>query len=68
MAVDEKDAFGCMANHDIKHPDMILCMNEVSSNMSQKGDVASCGEKIVCHVGTPPKKSCFTKSKNWTLI
>jgi len=67
-AVTEDDAFGCKVSHKISHPDMILCMDEVGSDTSQKGDGAVGGEKFVCAVGTTPKEKCSTKSKHWTLL
>lgn len=36
--VEMEEYFGCMVTHKIPHPDMILCMDEVGSDTSQKGD------------------------------
>ena len=47
---------------------MILCMDEVGSDTSQKGDGAVGEEMFVCATGTTPKEICSTKSKHWTLL
>ena len=64
----EELAFGCKVTHNILRPDMILVMDEVGSDTSQKGDGSIGGEKLVCEKGTTPKENCSTKSKHWTLI
>ena len=65
---NEELAFGCKVTHNILRSDMILVMDEVGSDTSQKGDGAIGGEKFVCEKGTTPKENCSTKSKHWTLI
>ena len=64
----EDTSFGCKVTHNILRPDLILVMDEVGSDTSQKGDGAIGGEKVVCEKGTTPKENCSTKSKHWTLI
>jgi len=66
--IEEEEYFECMVTHKISHPDMMLCMDVVGSDTSQKGDGAVGGEKFVCAVGTTLKEKCSTKSKHWTLL
>ena len=47
---------------------MILMMNEVGADTSQKGDGAVGGEKFVCARGSTQKEECATKAKHQTLI
>ena len=64
----EKLAFGCKVTHKITSPDMILVMDEVGADTSQKGDGAVGNEKFVCARGSTPKEKCARKAKHWTLI
>ena len=52
---NEKGSFGCKVTYNVFHPDMILCMDKVGLDTSQKGDVAV-GGNCVCPVGTTPKE------------
>ena len=42
-----KDAFGHLSIHEIIHPDMCLVVDEVESNLSQKGDGHVGGRKVM---------------------
>ena len=40
----ERDVFGCKVIHYMDHPEMVLCMDEVGTNTSQKVDGVVGGE------------------------
>ena len=65
---EEKDAFGCMVTHDITDPDMVLTLDEVGGNTSQKGDGQIGGELMLCATGTTPSRKINTKDKHYTVI
>ena len=68
ILVDEKDAFGCKVTHDITDPDMIIVMNEVGRNTSQKGDGHLGGELMLCETGKYPQRKVSTKNKHYTVL
>ena len=45
---DELNEFGVKCTHEITQPVMCLVMDEVDSNLSQKGDGHIGGQKYVC--------------------
>ena len=68
ILVDEKDMFGCEVTHDITDPDMIIVMDEVGGNTSQKGDGHLGGELMLCETGKSPQRKVNTKNKHYTVL
>ena len=63
--LDSKTAFfGWKVTHNIVWLDLILCMDKVGADNSQKGDVAVGGETFVCEKGTTSKDKYSTNSKH----
>ena len=61
-------AFGTKCTHKLMHPDMCLVVDEVGSNLSQKGDGHVGGQKFVCQKGTVPQIKVQHSEKHFTLM
>ena len=57
----EVEVFWCKVTHCITCPDIIVCMEKVGADTSQKGDGAVGGEKLVHATGTTPKEKASTR-------
>ena len=67
-AASQSEAFGCKCTHRIDHPSMCLVVDEVGSNLSQKGDGHIGGQKYVCAKGTIPQTKVQHTENHFTLI
>jgi len=65
---DERSSFGLKITHDIIHPEMCLVVDEVGSNLSQKGDGHIGGQKFVCERGTIPQCKVQHKENHFTTL
>ena len=65
---DERNAFGLKYTHHITHPEMCLVVDEVRSNLSQKGDSHIGGQKYTCEAGTIPQIKVQYSGKHFTLL
>ena len=63
-----KEAFGLPCTHKIIHPDMCLVVDEVGSNLSQKGDGHVGGRKVMCEKHCTPQEQVQHKEKHFTLL
>ena len=63
-----KEAFGLPCTHRIIHPDMCLVVDEVGSNLSQKGDGHVGGRKVMCEKHCTPQEQVQHKEKHFTLL
>ena len=61
-------AFGLPCTHAINHPDMCLVVDEVGSNLSQKGDGHIAGRKVMCEKNTTPQEQVQHKEKHFSLL
>jgi len=64
----QSEAFGCKCTHRIDHPSMCLVVDEVGSNLSQKGDGHIGGQKYVWAKGTIPQIKVQHTEKYFTLL
>ena len=64
----ETGSFGCKVTHNIMQLDLIMCLEKVGANTSQKGDGAVGGEKYMPEKGITTKEKFCTKCKHWTLL
>ena len=64
----QSQAFGCKCTHVIDHPWMCLVVDEVGSNLSQKGDGHIGGQKYVCAKGTIPQVKVQHSERHFTLL
>ena len=62
------EAFGAKCTHTLDHPDMCLVVDEVGSNLSQKGDGHVGGQKFVCAKGTIPQVKVQHSERHFTLL
>jgi len=53
--VSKNDAYGIKVTHSIDHPDYYMVVDEVGSNLSQKGDGHIRGHKYICERGCVPQ-------------
>ena len=65
---EEMNAFGLRCTHEIIHPDMCLVVDEVGSNLSQKGDGHIGGQKYVVERGTVPQNKVQHRDSHFTLL
>ena len=65
---DNDGLFGLPCTHTLKHPDMCLAVDEVGSNLSQKGDGHIRGTKYMCEKGTVPQIKVQHREKFFTLL
>ena len=67
-ATEWKDVFGIPCTHKIDHPEMCLVVDEVGSDLSQKGDGHIGGSKYACERGTVPQNKVQHTDKHFTLL
>ena len=60
--------FGVKVSHTITYPDMCLVVDEVGSNLSQKGDGHIGGQMYMCERGAIPQVKVQHKEKHFTLL
>ena len=65
---DPDNRFGVKVTHTITHPDMCLVVDEVGSNLSQKGDGHIGGQMYMCERGAVPQIKVQHKEKHFTLL
>ena len=65
---DPLDAFGTKCTHKLMHPDICLVVDEVGSNLSQKGDGHVGGQKFVCRKGSVPQVKVQHSERHFTLL
>ena len=65
---DELNSFGVKCTHEITQPDMCLVVDEVGSNLSQKGDGHIGGQKYVCERGSVPQNKVQHRDSHFTLL
>ena len=58
IAIGLKEKFGFPWTHKIDHPEMCLLVDEVGSDLSQKGDGHIGGAKYACEKGNVPQNQC----------
>ena len=63
-----KEAFGLPCAHKIIHPDMCLVVDEVGSNLSQKGDGHMEGTKMLSEKHCISQEQVQHKDKHFTLV
>ena len=63
-----KEAFGIPCTHEIIHHDICLVVDEVESNLSQKGDSYVRGRKVMCEKHCIPQEQVQHKEKHFTLL
>jgi len=68
IAIDWKEKFGMPCTHNIDHPEMCLVVDEVGSDLSQKGDGHIGGAKYACEKGTVPQNKVQHTDKHFTLL
>ena len=61
-------SFGTECTHSIEHPNYCLVVDEVGSNLSQKGDGHVGGQKYVCARGTIPQVKVQHSERHFTLL
>ena len=67
--VSEEDAYGCKCTIRIIHPDYMLCVDEVGSNIDMTGDGHAGGELYISVAKKgPPQIKISTKNKHWTTL
>ena len=55
-------------NFHLTHPEMCLVVDEVGSNISQKGDGHIAGKKYVCEINSIPREQASHTDKHFTLL
>ena len=55
-------------NFKLTHPENCLVVDEVGSNISQKGDGHIAGKKYVCEIDSIPKEQASHTDKHFTLL
>ena len=68
IVTDLKEKFGLPCIHKIDHPKMCLVVDEVGSDLSQKGDGHIGGVKYVFKKGTIPQNKVQNTDKHFTLL
>ena len=66
--IGNTDAFGVKCTHVLDNPDMCLVVDEVGSNLSQKGDGHVGGQKYICEKGAIPQIKVQHTEKHFTLL
>jgi len=67
-ASDWNEKFGIPCSHKIEHPEMCLVVDEVGSDLSQKGDGHIGGAKYACEKGSVPQNKVQHTDKHFTLL
>ena len=62
------EAFGTRCTHSLDHPDLCIVVDEVGSNLSQKGDGHIGGQKYVCAKGSIPQIKVQHSERHFTLL
>ena len=68
VATNWNDKFGMPCTHKIDHPEMCLVVDEVGSDLSQKGDGHIGGVKYACERGAVPQNKVQHTDKHFTLL
>ena len=55
-------------NFKLTHPENCLVVDEIGSNISQKGDGHIAGKKYVCEIDLIPKEQASHTDKHFTLL
>ena len=55
-------------NFHLTHPEMCLVVDEVGSNISQKGDGHIAGTKYICEINSIPRQQASHSDKHFTLL
>ena len=63
-----KEAFELPCTHEIIHSDICLVIDEVGSNLCQKGDGHVRGRKVMCEIHCTPQEQVQHKEKHFTLL
>ena len=62
------DGFGTKCTHTLDHPELCIVVDEVGSNLSQKGDGHVGGQKYVCARGAIPQIKVQHSERHFTLL
>ena len=54
--------------YHLTHPEMCLVVDEVGSNISQRGDGHIGGQKYVCEIGTVPQNKVSHNDRHFTVL
>ena len=57
-----------MTRYELMHPEMCLVVDEVSSNISQRGDGHIAGMKYCCEYGSIPNNKASHNDRHFTLL
>ena len=68
IATKWSQKFGLHCTHKIDHPEMCLVVDEVGSDLSQKGDGHIGGAKYACEKGTHSQNKVQHTDKHFTLL
>ena len=68
IATEWNTKFGLPCTHKIDHPEMCLVVDEVGSDLSQKGDGHIGGAKYACEKGTHAQNKVQHTDKHFTLL
>jgi hypothetical protein len=68
IATEWNDKFGLPCTHQIDHPQMCLVVDEVGSDLSQKGDGHIGGAKYACEHGSHAQNKVQHTDKHFTLL
>ena len=68
IATEWEEKFGLPCTHKIDHPEMCLVVDEVGSDLSQKGDGHIGGAKYACEKGTHAQNKVQHTDKHFTLL
>ena len=64
----QEQCFGTQCTHTLDHPHYCLVVDEVGSNLSQKGDGHVGGQKYVCARGAIPQVKVQHSERHFTLL
>ena len=68
IAVNPDEYFGTKCTHLLDHPDLCIVVDEVGSNLSQKGDGHVGGQKFVCDKGYVPQIKVQHTERHFTFL
>ena len=64
----EEKSFGCQVTHQLIHPELCICGDEVGGNLSMKGDGHVGGQLLLTAPGSVPQQKSSAKNRKFTLI